>query len=486
MSSASCIIDKNLQPYCLNTNITWTSSFLRAYAQSGAPVDCSDIDGSQCHFDNIGIFPGESRLLAARYRYVSWTITNIFSFLKGWYSEVSDIAQQAARRTEDIVRLIDKPKKQHGFLSFALDALGFVFDLVPEVGPAASDALSFVARAAKFAGPSTELASGTIGLWNSGTDESQDTQISNLNDVFSGPNGVESRVRTGLSETLRMVQGRNQINVSSFIQWADGGHFSGNAAGIIVEEGAREKLLLLFTSYLVSATLAANDWHVLIVPGAEPYGLSRDPSNVTCPSWATDTGTEHNCNDGDGGSKNMDCAHSEEGRGEGYDQFGLCIKTHWWYSQRHKSAYTIIHGDDGPGESNAASLLQQIFQKEYSNGSLLFESAAVCELQSVLQSQNPTFIQNVPDIEIDGTSALSADGQIPNAVSTPGNRTLVTIGGLKLVTLSLSASLAPLFKHPDKIFNINANGLDGNCSSMLNVTVANTWDGTGTHWTDRH
>ncbi|KAI4158597.1 MAG: hypothetical protein LQ342_007295 [Letrouitia transgressa] len=240
-----------------------------------------------------------------------------------------------------------------------------------------------------------------------------------------------------------MVQGVGQDNVSSFIQWADGGRFSESAAGPLVDQAIENQLLLLLTSYLVSTTLAANDWHVLIVPGAEPYGLSRNPSNVTCPSWATNTGTEHNCHDNDGDSKNMNCAQSEERRGEGYDVYGLCIKTHWWYSQRHKSAYTIVHGDDGPGGSDAASLMQQIFVQNLSNGSLLFENAAVCEIQSVLQSQNPSI--DVPEIEIDGSSAFPANGQIPNAVSTPGNRSVVTISGPTLVNLSLWPSLAPFY-----------------------------------------
>lgn len=125
-------------------------------------------------------------------------------------------------------------------------------------------------------------------------------------------------------------------------------------------------------------------------------------------------------------------------------------------------------------------MLQKIFVNKLSTGPILFENAAVCEIQSVLQLQNSS-TGDVPDIEIDGSSVLPADGQIPYAVSTSANRSLVTIGGPNLVNLSLSAALAPLFKHPGKVFNINANGLDGNCSSMLNVTVANTWDGRGSH-----
>lgn len=80
MSSTSCIRDKSLEPYCLRRGDPWTSNFLRASLQSGAQLGCFNINSAQCRYTEIVTLPGESRVLTARYRYVSWTIISKFDY----------------------------------------------------------------------------------------------------------------------------------------------------------------------------------------------------------------------------------------------------------------------------------------------------------------------------------------------------------------------------------------------------------------------
>lgn len=77
MSSASCDGKRDLKSYCLSPGTPWTSNFLRAFSQSSVPVDCYSINSQSCRYSDNAI-PDKTRVLAARYRYVSWTILSEF------------------------------------------------------------------------------------------------------------------------------------------------------------------------------------------------------------------------------------------------------------------------------------------------------------------------------------------------------------------------------------------------------------------------
>ena len=221
-----------------------------------------------------------------------------------------------------MVQLVDIPVKQDVGLNVFLDVFGFALNLIPEIGPEAS----FAANAA------LKVVQGTPGLasqfFPSGTEDTSQTQIDDLQGRFIS--GITIQLLSGLGATLSIIQGAGTLDANAFLGFAGQGQFSGDAATVVVNSQSTDDAALALKTYLISYTLAQNDYHILLVPGANPLSLTNKDPAFPCPAWATTESLKHKCLDDKGDTHNMGC-HS-------YNQYNQCGNNYWWYSTPHQSA----------------------------------------------------------------------------------------------------------------------------------------------------
>ncbi|KAI4144868.1 MAG: hypothetical protein L6R39_004009 [Caloplaca ligustica] len=316
-------------------------------------------------------------------------------------------------------------------------------------------------------------------LWPKETAESQDIQIDQLTDQLQGPNGIHTTILDKFARTLEVVQGANQTDVTSFLAFASGGHFSiGSTQSPFADLGnaVHRGLLQLITTYLISEALNKNGWHALIVPGANPVTL--DNGTGPCPPWADGKG-KYQCDWWNGHTKWMGC--------NSVDEDSMC-DNYWWYSEAHNSAYALVKdGDDGPS-SQGGDFLRTIFGKGWSTGALLFEDAAICEF-AYLMSQSASGISYTKDYngaagffyqgpQFTGYSAVN---ETTNFVSIEGRDT-----GNAFVAATWNSDSLSNVVHPSTIFGMAGPNWDARCVSQLNTTIANSWDPKKGHWTENN
>ncbi|CAL8584850.1 hypothetical protein XPA_010433 [Xanthoria parietina] len=118
-------------------------------------------------------------------------------------------------------------------------------------------------------------------------------------------------------------------------------------------------------------------------------------------------------------------------------------------------------------------------------GGPVFENAALCEFQTLFSAASTTPSYAV----INRRSGLAYEGAFPQitryTTSINTSTYFVPFSGEAFVTLSESETFAPLLVHPSIsglsiISNFSHNGIELECLSQLNVTVANSWQG---NWT---
>ena len=193
----------------------------------------------------------------------------------------------------------------------------------------------------------------------------------------------------------------------------------------------------------------------------DPAGIANGTAGY--PSWAGD--------------------HSEEDdlQCTGYNDNGQCEGTYWWYSKNHNSAYTLSLGDGSP----STDVINATLSGKWSTGALLFENAAICEIQSMLRAALPQSGDSVNYTTFAGKAGFSYEGDIPDlhdfitplAGSTTINFIAIDSGGFP--NLSKVQSYSDLLHHPDNasFWSIDADGFDFSCTSQLNVSIANSWGG---------
>ncbi|KAL8711477.1 MAG: hypothetical protein Q9220_004135 [cf. Caloplaca sp. 1 TL-2023] len=384
---------------------------------------------------------------------------------------------QAADSVSSMISVVDPIKKTHTglrlFLNILTFSLSFLNTLDLGLGTIESTIFSTVISAIEKAPVVHDQ------LWPKQTAESQDVQIDELVDQLQGPNGIHSSIIDNLAHTLQVVQGANQTNVTAFLAFASGGHFSADDStpspfqdlGMSVYKG----LLQVFTTYLVSEALQKNGWWVLMVPGANPLALDQGLADTgRCPQWAAGTG-KYQCNWDDGATKWMAC--------NSYDSSNMCDNW-WWYSQAHNSAYTIVN-DKGKPSKQGSDFLHKIFAEGWSTGHLLFENTAICEFASLI-SQSASDVTYTDDYNnmagffytgpaFTGYSIVNAT---TNFVSMAGG----DAGNAFVAATWHEDSLSHMI-HPDLVFGLDGPDWNTRCVGQLNVSVANSWDPKKGEWT---
>ena len=91
---------------------------------------------------------------------------------------------------------------------------------------------------------------------------------------------LRQQLQYNLEQGLKLVQGINQSDVSTFLAFTGDGAFSvslNNGPPTIEASLGQtvQPLLLAFTTYLASMALSENGWHALLLPGVNPAGMTN-------------------------------------------------------------------------------------------------------------------------------------------------------------------------------------------------------------------
>ncbi|KAL8688211.1 MAG: hypothetical protein Q9218_005821 [Villophora microphyllina] len=421
----------------------WTTTFLRE-ATGGGGADCTRFGGN-----------------------------SVLDFFNSWYTAIETALPMAGEEITAIIDLIDtnKPKKTHVGLNVALSALSIGLSFIPVVGEVAGVSALGIATA-NLAISGMKKAPGVAQqVWPIGMEDP--TQPQEADNLTVQSSYITQSLQTNMQNGLAIVQGVNQGDVSSFLAFAGPGDFSTSqrnnpAPSVASIKGDQvQPLLLAYTSYLVSTTLAQNGWHVLMLPGIDPARITQTPDDSTIyPSWVGDHA----------GENDLQCSD--------YDQYGQCSGSYWWYSKIQNTAYTLNHDD----RASSADILHTIFISGWATGPLLFENAAICEFQNLLRAVPSIQNSSVNYTTSFGQVGFTFQGTLPD-LST-GDYTLVDpssstyfipINGSGLPHLSEKQAYADLLGHPDTgLWAFDAQGIDFSCTSQLDVRVANSW---GKSWT---
>ncbi|KAI4196946.1 MAG: hypothetical protein LQ346_003134 [Caloplaca aetnensis] len=456
----------------------WTTTFMRIAMGGGGWNGCSEVRNANCQYNpDPCLGEGDTDLTKARYKYVAYTISQIHQFFSTWSALMDSTMNQAADSVSGMISLVDPIKKQKTGLRLFLNILTFGLSIVSSLDLGLTSIQTTIFTTVIDAIGKAPVVHDQ--LWPKESAESQDIQVDQLTDQLQGPTGIHTTILDNLDRTLEVVQGTNQTDVSAFLAFASGGHFSIDSTqspfadlGSAVHKG----LLQIITTYLISEALDKNDWHALIVPGANP--LTLDQGTGLCPKWAEGT-EKYQCDWWDGSTKWFAC--------ESLDEHSQC-ENYWWYSKTHNSAYALVkNGKRGP-DKQGGEFLRTIFEKGWSTGPLLFENAAICEFSS-LMSQSAGSISYTSDYN--GTAGFFYQGppftgyydvnETTKFVSIPGGDT-----GNAFVAATWHQDSLSMMVHPNTIFDSGGPEWGSRCVSQLNTTVANSWNPKGGHWTENN
>ncbi|KAL8865246.1 MAG: hypothetical protein Q9174_006990, partial [Haloplaca sp. 1 TL-2023] len=270
----------------------WTTTLNREYIGTGG-TECTGLPGD-CQ-GNYGPRVGEGipdALAPARYRYLHFNIAAIHKFFGDWQSTVTTALSIADGLITAIVNFIDqrKAKKTNVLLNVILSVLGAGLFLIPVIGPIAG--VSALSIGAANVGLTAIKSSPPIAqaLFPRGTgDAPQKSEI----DILSVQTAtLQEDLRVNIQTTLRLVQGVNQTDTNAFLAFAGNGDFSSNLQNVgspdvngLLQPDRISPLLSAYTTFITSTTLAQSGWHAILVPGADPRGISNGSTQY--PAWAT-------------------------------------------------------------------------------------------------------------------------------------------------------------------------------------------------------
>ncbi|KAI9703382.1 MAG: hypothetical protein M1836_007950 [Candelina mexicana] len=434
----------------------WTSTFLRFAQNNTGGSGCTELnaclDNPPTSNDIVVSDPDD----AARYRYVCYNIYAINFFFSSWYQGMYNAAIEAGDVVNKIVLEIDPPKKDSRVtLSNLLSALsaGLVFLVIPEAavisGAAATLAPVFL-KAIQQAPGVAKL------IWPLDSTQEESIEIADLyNDLGTVVEGLGPRIERALAQ----VEGSD---IDSFLAFASQGEFSKPRDQWINIANDTKGLLVGFTTFLVSEALLRAGWHVEVALGVNPLQMSE--ANATCPYWQCDCG------------KFLDLGCSN------YDNNSQCKDSYWWYSTQMDNAYTLskepYYGyfrSATHNEKDPTTLMQTIFNSNWSTGSLLLENAGICVLQSSLKTSF-----NTPALQ------QLLDSRLPKLQSTISNPNFCELGQSTKGFFIDEISLGVLkLNHPnDTLYFPNISTEDSSttkgtadwtCTSQLNLTVLQDW-----------
>lgn len=179
-----------------------------------------------------------------------------------------------------IIDLIDQPEKHHVGLNAILTALGIGLSFIPAIGPEFAGAFGITGSALTAANVALQglQKAPTVAqaIWPVNTEDSRSVQMDQLNLQIPM---LRQQLAHNLEQGLKIVQGVNQTDPSTFLAFTGDGDFSvalNNAPPTIEASQGQtvQPLLLAFTTFLVSTALDKNGWHSLMLPGVNPQALT--------------------------------------------------------------------------------------------------------------------------------------------------------------------------------------------------------------------
>lgn len=384
---------------------------------------------------------------------------------------VQEALTTAADLITAIVDFIDrrKPKKTNVSLNVVATVLGVGFAILPGIGPIAGVSAAGLAAANVLLAALKQAPTVAKSIWPVVSGAPPQQAEADSTTVQSSK--VKEILRMHLQNGLQLVQGVGQEDVSAFLAFAGTGSFSINqreAQPPSIEAITGDKvqpLLLAYTTFLVSTTLAQNGWHAILLPGVNPEGITK--RTTPYPGWAGD----HQEKD------DLECT--------GYDQYGRCNGKYWWYSETQNSAYALRNDKS----DDSTEYLQAFFDNGWSTGQLLFENAAICEIQSFLRSITTITSTSITYTMVKGKAGFQFDGPLQGlgpddfTVIDPMTPTyFLPFDGAGLTRLSQQPAYANLFHHPAEggLWEFTNQGIDFACISQLDVAIATKWGGSWT------
>ncbi|KAI4221286.1 MAG: hypothetical protein LQ349_001084, partial [Xanthoria aureola] len=235
-----------------------------------------------------------------------------------------------------------------------------------------------------------------------------------------------------------------------------------DVGGAIVPDLPRDRIqpiLRAYTTFGATSTLAQTGWHAMMLPGVNPQGITN--KSTPYPAWA---GEDRNKDD-------LKCTD--------YNEFYQCSRT-------QNSAYVLNKSKD----EDSSDLLNRILSAEFSTGQLLFEKAAICEIQAVLRTVSTIDQSSIQYTTINKKAGFQFKGPLPGIA--PGDYSIVDgsgsgptyflpFDGAGLTHLRQQSAYTELLHHPTDVdlWAFTNQGIDFSCISQLDVEIATVW---GANW----
>ncbi|KAL8687666.1 MAG: hypothetical protein Q9218_006227 [Villophora microphyllina] len=325
-------------------------------------------------------------------------------------------------------------------------------------------------------------------IWPIGTVERSVIAIGELQNQLQN---VVASLGPRIAEALATVMGKDQGDLSAFLAFAERGDFSGPRSQFANIVNDTSGLLIGFTTFLVSELLILDGWHAVASLDTDPSGLTN--GTKTCPFWLFLDGSIRNASFA--GYKE-ECPTNPKFnlydlQCHGYDEYGQCINSYWWYSQRQETAYTLskdpYRGYQQPpskSERDPTTILQTIFANKWSTGQLLLENAGLCAVEALWYrygSQASLYLFNhvqIPNSSFtDWKAAVESNFQVSVFWQHIALDTFMYVTGMEFVDhegsteLELGSNIPPFSD-----FTLTSNGLNNyQCTTQLNVTIFKDW-----------
>ncbi|KAL8968584.1 MAG: hypothetical protein Q9183_002395 [Haloplaca sp. 2 TL-2023] len=443
-----------------NEDEAWTKTLNREYIGAGGS-DCTALGGDCEHQLDPRGADEIPPLARARYRYVHYNIAAIHKYFNSWVKKVTEDLNNAGDLIPPIVQAIDQREapKTNVKKNILLSVLSAGLLLVPAIGPVAGVSMLGITAANVGLNAIKASPAAARALFPQGRGDPPQQNTINLLTIQT----IEliPNLTSNIEATLSVVQGEKQTNPSAFLAFASRGNFSIDQQDVALPDVDQisnptdriSPLLIAYTTFIASTTLAQTEWFAILVPGADPRGITNGT-------------TQH-----PDGRNNHDLQCND------YDDYGQCVGTYWWYSQEQNSAYVLNKGK----EENSTGLLSLILSSGWSTGKLLFENAAVCTIQNFLRNIETIDNSTVTYTINNGTAGFQFSGPLPELeredydVLDQANQTyFMPFAGSGLTRLRQLDKYRDSFRRPvdAEVWNVDNAGIDFSCISQINVSIA--------------
>ena len=402
---------------------------------------------------------------------------------------MTEALQNAAAQIDGIIA-IDIPikTKKNWELNILVSVASTAISLIPIVGPEAG----LVVRTLFTIGRSALKNAPGLIVKNLPTNDPQAKRqffTAELKNALLGVgnDSILPLVGDSLSSSLAIIQGvSDNSNASdaytSFVNFTASGRLADSSQSL-AQSGLVNSITAVqgrLQTYIVSEALSSDGWRILMLPGVNPVDVASDSSKY-CPQW---TGQDCRTKKGDIGCPGQ------------LDQWGMC--NYLWYSSNLNSSFTLMTGNDSAKADDVEKKLHSLFDNQYTNGVDLFEGATFCQFPFLFAPEaSPLWLNYSPTSEwgyVFFGNASRTNDTLQRQSQNVTAETMTAYGGRDrfvpispknmtrynaFVELSKYSSYNDRFKHPpDAVFQIDGRAnVHLNCTSQLDVQVANTWGG---------